>query len=135
MTADLGDGQGVRKITVQPRIPAFICKSGKDRTGELDVQVKQLCARFHQEGAWPAPNQKDDPIDAQNHVRLVRECGSFQIQKDNTSMPGSKVEVKALVKSLIKAMREQREPLLSKQEKGQRVPKEAVKGLSAWVGS
>jgi len=116
-------------------VPAFNCKSGKDRTGELDVQVKQLYARFHQEGAWPAPNQKEDPIDAQNHVTLVREGGSFQIQKDNTSLPGSKVEVKALVKPLIKAMREQLGPLLSKQEKEQRVPKEAFKGLSAWVGS
>ncbi len=116
-------------------VAAFNCKSGKDRTGELDVQVKQLYARLHNEGAWPTPNEKEDPVDAQNHVALVREGGSFQIQKDNTSLPGSKVEVKALVKPLIKAMRDQLDPALSKQEKEQLVPKEAFKGLSAWVGS
>jgi phosphatidylinositol-4,5-bisphosphate 4-phosphatase len=32
-------------------VPAFNCKSGKDRTGELDVQVKQLYAHNHHEVA------------------------------------------------------------------------------------
>lgn len=116
-------------------VPAFNCKSGKDRTGELDVQVKQLYARQQQEGAWPHPNDTADPVDQQNHVKLVREGGSFQIQKDNTSLPGSKVEVKALVKPLIKAMRAELGEGLSKQEREQQIPKEAFKGLSAWVGS
>lgn len=116
-------------------VPAFNCKSGKDRTGELDVQVKQLYARNHHEGKWPPPNEKEDAVQAQNHVKLVREGGSFQIQKDNTSIPGSKVEIKALVKPLLQAMRAELGPEVSRQDKEQQVPKEAFKGLSAWVGS
>ena len=68
-------------------------------------------------------------------MRLVREGGSFQLQKDNTSLPGSKVEVKALVKPLIKAMRAELGEGLSKKEQEEQMPKEAFKGLSAWVGS
>jgi hypothetical protein len=116
-------------------VPAFNCKSGKDRTGELDVQVKQLYARQRQDGVWPQPNDTANLVDQQNHVTLVREGGSFQLQKDNTSLPGSKVEVKALVKPLIKAMRAELGEGLSKKEQEKQMPKEAFKGLSAWVGS
>jgi phosphatidylinositol-4,5-bisphosphate 4-phosphatase len=116
-------------------VPAFNCKSGKDRTGELDVQVKQLYAYNHHEGKWPTPNEKEDELQAQNHVKLVREGGSFQIQKDNTSLPGSKVEIKALVKPLLHAMRTELPSGLNRQQREEQVPKEAFKGLSAWVGS
>ena len=116
-------------------VPAFNCKSGKDRTGELDVQVKQLYARYQLKGEVPPPNAQVSPQEAQNHAKLVREGGSFQIQKDNTSLPGSKVEVKALVKPLMNTLRADLGADLSKRQKEELVPKEAFKGLSSWVGS
>ena len=114
---------------------AFNCKSGKDRTGQLDVEVKALYASIALEGGRvPEPERERSANDRANHLRLFNEAGSFEIQKHNTTMPGSKINVEAAKAQLKQAMREALPAELSSQA-GRHVIKEHIKGLSGWVGS
>jgi hypothetical protein len=114
---------------------AFNCKSGKDRTGQLDVEIKALYASMALNGgAVPEPGREPTAIERGNRARLFNEAGSFEIQKHNTAVPGGKINVSVLKSQLKRAMRdalpEDMRPQVSRQ-----VIKEHIKGLSTWVGS
>jgi phosphatidylinositol-4,5-bisphosphate 4-phosphatase len=115
---------------------AFNCKSGKDRTGQLDVEVKAFYAAMSMspKGGPPEPEQTPSPTHLANRARLFNEAGSFEIQKYNTTMPGSKLNVEVVKKQLKQAMRAELPPEQSGQA-GRHVIKEHIKGLSGWVGS
>ena len=104
-------------------VPAFNCKSGKDRTGELDVQVREMYAHLAEHGSWPEVGAVRSADEEERHVQLIREAGTFDIQKINTSLPGSKLEAASVVRPLLPAMGNTNAP----------APKEALKGLSRWV--
>jgi phosphatidylinositol-4,5-bisphosphate 4-phosphatase len=69
---------------------AFNCKSGKDRTGMLDSEIKFLIARICQEGIIPEP---DAMLSAEQSNMLFNFCinsGSHEVQELNTGIRGYK---------------------------------------------
>ena len=88
--------------------PLFNCKSGKDRTGQLDAEVKFLAAAADESGGRvPAP---DESMEAWRPVRneFVFNTGNLEMQRMNTGMPGYKL---AGVPGLANAMHDGMKPL------------------------
>jgi hypothetical protein len=75
--------------------PAFNCKSGKDRTGQLDVEVKDFYSYLN---AWDGEvrdiNHVRRDAEVDNFRKIFEQSGTREIQKFNTSIPGSKVDLK-----------------------------------------
>ena len=72
--------------------PLFNCKSGKDRTGQLDAEVKFLAAAADESGgSVPAPDQS---MEAWRPVRndFVFNTGNLEMQRLNTGLPGYKLK-------------------------------------------
>lgn len=69
--------------------PIFNCKSGKDRTGQLDLETKFLVARIHTTGTVPPPGQMDDRTSRQFGV-FAQRTGNLQMQRYNTGIAGYK---------------------------------------------
>ena len=72
--------------------PLFNCKSGKDRTGQLDAEVKFLAAAADESGGRvPAP---DESMEAWRPVRneFVFNTGNLEMQRMNTGLPGYKLK-------------------------------------------
>ena len=69
---------------------AFNCKSGKDRTGQLDSEVKYLAARADILGRVPEPNQAPTPESQKAKTNFVLRGGSLEMQAYNTGLPGYK---------------------------------------------
>ena len=72
--------------------PLFNCKSGKDRTGQLDAEVKFLAAAADESGgSVPAP---DESMEAWRPVRneFVFNTGNLEMQRLNTGLPGYKLK-------------------------------------------
>ncbi len=71
---------------------AFNCKSGKDRTGMMDVEMKFLVARAHAENAIPLP---DEPLSQEYQEALYTLAvfsGNHEMQKMNTGIAGYKAD-------------------------------------------
>ena len=72
--------------------PLFNCKSGKDRTGQLDAEVKFLAAAADESsGRVPAP---DESMETWRPVRneFVFNTGNLEMQRLNTGLPGYKLK-------------------------------------------
>ena len=72
--------------------PLFNCKSGKDRTGQLDAEVKFLATAADESGGRvPAP---DESMEAWRPVRndFVFNTGNLEMQRLNTGLPGYKLK-------------------------------------------
>ena len=72
--------------------PLFHCKSGKDRTGQLDSEAKYLSAVFDETGRLPQPNQA--PTDESRKLRTLfaLKSGNLDMQKYNTGLSGFKLK-------------------------------------------
>lgn len=88
-------------------VPMFNCKSGKDRTGQADVEVKDLYAHYAMTGTLREVNHARNERENKNLATLFMQGGGLQIQKDNTGLPGSKVNTRAVLKPLRTALAEQ----------------------------
>ncbi|MES2741359.1 MAG: inositol phosphate phosphatase SopB [Pseudomonadota bacterium] len=72
-------------------VPCYNCKSGKDRTGMLDSELKREAVQLHQGAGLSSPGEKLDP-QQQNLLRAVLgNSGNLDIQIRNTGAPGNKV--------------------------------------------
>ncbi len=71
--------------------PLFNCKSGKDRTGQLDAEVKCLAAFAEQNGTLNIPDQKAEEM---RHMRsqFTLGSGNLEMQRLNTGLPGYKLK-------------------------------------------
>ena len=72
--------------------PLFNCKSGKDRTGQLDAEVKFLATAADESGGRvPEP---DESMEAWRGVRsdFVFNTGNLEMQRLNTGLPGYKLK-------------------------------------------
>ncbi len=72
--------------------PAWNCKSGKDRTGELDAEAKFLMARIADTGRVPTP---DEPLNEEltsMFASFALNGGNHEIQRINTGSAGFKLE-------------------------------------------
>jgi hypothetical protein len=78
------------------------CKSGKDRTGMMDVDTKRLAAEIWMSGTVPEPDEKPSSEIKSNRFRMAMDGGNLEIQNYNTGAPGFKL---GGVPSLEKQMR------------------------------
>lgn len=78
------------------------CKSGKDRTGQLDVEAKRLAAEIWMSGKVPEPDAEPDTQTKANRFRMAMEGGNLEIQNYNTGAPGFKLGGVEALKDQIK---------------------------------
>jgi phosphatidylinositol-4,5-bisphosphate 4-phosphatase len=71
--------------------PLFNCKSGKDRTGQLDSEVKCLAALTEEKGVPYAPDQGTEEM-RQMRSRFTLGSGNLEMQRLNTGLPGYKLK-------------------------------------------
>lgn len=98
---------------------AFNCKSGKDRTGQLDVEIKDFYTHLNVAGEARVLNHQRSQTENLNLKTLFEQGGGREIQKYNTGIPGSKVDLKVFYDVF--------------QFTNDKI--DDLKGLSKWVGS
>jgi hypothetical protein len=100
--------------------PSFNCKSGKDRTGQLNVEIRDLYAHLIANGGKPRNvDAKREGLEKDNYKTLFMTGGDRDIQALNTGVTGSKSQLHYYHKLMD-------------------VPPKTIdqiKGLSRWVGS
>ena len=69
----------------------FNCKSGKDRTGQLDAEVKYLAAVGHATGHIPEPDSEHTAESRRMRTTFTLDAGNMEIQRMNTGLPGYKL--------------------------------------------
>jgi hypothetical protein len=69
----------------------FNCKSGKDRTGQGDVEAKLLAVQIEDEGKVPEPQAAASSREKANMFRMATQGGNFEYQKLNTGAAGFKL--------------------------------------------
>ncbi len=72
--------------------PAFNCKSGKDRTGQLDVEAKTLAAQIRMLGHVPTLAQSSSDDYKRIREQFVIDGGNHEIQRMNTGLAGFKTK-------------------------------------------
>ncbi len=70
----------------------FHCKSGKDRTGQLDAEAKYLSAVFDQTGFIPTPDQAPLPKTRRLRTLFALKTGNHEMQRYNTGLAGFKLK-------------------------------------------
>ncbi len=71
--------------------PLFNCKSGKDRTGQLDAEVKCLAAFAEKNGYIPAPESQPPGL-RRMRSQFTLGSGNLEMQRINTGLPGYKLK-------------------------------------------
>jgi phosphatidylinositol-4,5-bisphosphate 4-phosphatase len=100
--------------------PAFNCKSGKDRTGQLDVEVKDFYTHLYaSEGRVREINHVRTESEVESFKKIFEDGGAREIQKFNTGIPGNKIDLKIFY------------DVLGYEKKAV----DGLVGLSKWVGS
>ena len=70
---------------------AFNCKSGKDRTGELDAEVKHLRLQMELTGHVPHYERDRTPVERDHFHEVLTHSGNFEMQRLNTGYAGYKL--------------------------------------------
>lgn len=70
-------------------MPAYNCKSGKDRTGQMDVAVKTLAFQLDQ-GKLPDPLKPATQESKFIMNKMAANSGNMEVQQYNTGLAGSK---------------------------------------------
>ena len=99
-------------------VPLYNCKSGKDRTGMMDAEIKFLLTRMERDGEVPEPgplSKKDQAL----FDSILLNSQNHEVQKNNVRVKGYKTEY---IKSIDHRI-------------GDPVVREQVRGLSKAVGS
>ncbi|HEX4916956.1 MAG TPA: inositol phosphate phosphatase SopB [Limnobacter sp.] len=100
--------------------PAFNCKSGKDRTGQLNVEIRDFYADLHaNQGAPREVNKKRKDLARKNYQTLFLQGGDREIQALNTGVAGSKSQL----------------PYYDKMMGVKPGSINNIKGISGWVGT
>ena len=73
---------------------AFNCKSGKDRTGQLDAELKYLAARNDAGYSLPKLGATITPDERQMRSDFTLNSGNLEMQRMNTGLPGFKLNIK-----------------------------------------
>jgi len=72
-------------------VPCYNCKSGKDRTGMLDSELKREAVQLHSGGSLSTPAAKLTSEQQGMFRKVLANSGNLGIQKVNTGAPGNKV--------------------------------------------
>lgn len=81
-------------------VPCWNCKSGKDRTGMHDAEVKREVIMKNQNGEYSKIKTKLSKEDQILFGQILINSGNMEIQENNTGVPGSKVIKKLPMSSL-----------------------------------
>lgn len=74
-------------------MPLFNCKSGKDRTGQMDVACKTLALQMHENGGLLPPfNEPRSRMDQQIFQQVAINGGNLEMQRLNTGLAGFKTK-------------------------------------------
>ena len=105
---------------------AFNCKSGKDRTGQLDIEAKCLAMQIATTGKVPDPETEKSDLEKNQLLTLsLLDLSSAAMQKYSTGYPGFKLGgVDALWNNLVNSGSSATDAI-----------KRAFKGLSTYTGS
>ena len=79
---------------------AFNCKSGKDRTGQLDAEVKYLAAVSDLDGRVPEPNKTPTSESQRAKTQFALHTGNLEMQAYNTGLPGYKTKLGSLKRQM-----------------------------------
>ncbi|MBP2197773.1 inositol phosphate phosphatase SopB [Pantoea cypripedii] len=72
-------------------VPAYNCKSGKDRTGMLDAEIKREVVSQHQGRPLSKPGNPLSEYDKKLFQKVLVSGGNAEVQKYNTGVAGNKV--------------------------------------------
>lgn len=72
-------------------VPCWNCKSGKDRTGMLDVELKREVVAIHQGKGLATPGERLTSDEQQLLQQILLHGGNGEVQAYNTGAPGNKV--------------------------------------------
>jgi hypothetical protein len=75
-------------------VPWFNCKSGKDRCGLLDTEVKALYIAINENAQMPPPLRDRQEALAPKREAVFHQSGQDLIQKLNTGVRGTKISTK-----------------------------------------
>ena len=100
-------------------VPLYNCKSGKDRTGMLDAEIKFLAARIERDGKVPEPGRIQSEEDRRLFREILLNSGNLEVQEYNVGVRGYKTE---RVSSIDERVADAR-------------VREEIRGLSKTVGS
>ncbi|EOT1770369.1 type III secretion system effector inositol phosphate phosphatase [Escherichia coli] len=81
-------------------VPCWNCKSGKDRTGMQDAEIKREIIRKHETGQFSQLNSKLSSEEKRLFSTILMNSGNMEIQEMNTGVPGNKVMKKLPLSSL-----------------------------------
>ncbi len=70
---------------------AFNCKSGKDRTGELDAEIKHFMLQMALTGKVPSPDRERTAEESRQFHEVLTNSGNFDMQRLNTGFAGYKL--------------------------------------------
>ena len=70
--------------------PCWNCKSGKDRTGEMDVECKFLATQIETTGDVPDPGLLRGKDERTMFRKFALGAGNLEMQRYNTGVPGFK---------------------------------------------
>ncbi|MDY5430335.1 inositol phosphate phosphatase SopB, partial [Desulfovibrio sp.] len=74
-------------------MPLFNCKSGKDRTGQMDVACKTLALQMHENGGLLPPfTAPRSSMDQQIFQQVALNGGNLEMQRLNTGLAGFKTK-------------------------------------------
>lgn len=71
---------------------AFNCKSGKDRTGELDAEIKHFKTQIELSGRVPDYRRVRDGREKDQFYEVMTQSGNFEMQRLNTGFAGYKLQ-------------------------------------------
>lgn len=71
--------------------PLFNCKSGKDRTGQLDVELKNLASIGHITDNLPEPDARQTSETRNMRTAFALHAGNHEVQRQNVGLPGFKL--------------------------------------------
>ena len=81
--------------------PGFNCKSGKDRTGQLDAEIKFLATQIERaRGQVPEPGVELSSEEQDLYRTIVLNSGNHEIQRMNTGHAGYKVNLSSITRRL-----------------------------------
>lgn len=89
-------------------MPLFNCKSGKDRTGQMDVACKTLALQIHERnGSLPPLDEPGTSMDKHIFQQVAINGGNLEMQRLNTGLAGFKTSgVKGLDRLFSESARE-----------------------------
>ena len=80
--------------------PCFNCKSGKDRTGQMDASTKELAIALEMKGNNISINTTEDDERKKMITDIALNSGNLEIQKLNTGMGGFRLKGQIAIKNL-----------------------------------